>query len=84
MDEKDLSCEKNWLYAKMAPKAVASLKKNHFDAYFATSRQEAVNTILEMIPENSIIGFADSVTPVIDQITNAIAMSTLDDFLVEI
>jgi hypothetical protein len=66
MDEKDLSCEKNWLYAKMAERAVASLKKNHFDAHFVASHNEAVNTILEMIPENSIIGFADSVT--LDQI----------------
>src|SRR4030042_6501932 len=66
MDEKDLSCEKNWLFAKMAERAVANLKKNHFDAHFAASHHEAVNTILEMIPENSIIGFADSVT--LDQI----------------
>jgi len=66
MDERDLSCEKNWLYAKMAEKAIASLKKNHFDAYFAASSHEAVSTILEMIPENSIIGFSDSVT--LDQI----------------
>ena len=66
MDEKDLSGEKKWLYARVGEKAIASLKKNHFDAYFATSRHEAVETILKMIPENSVIGFADSVT--LDQV----------------
>jgi len=39
---------------------------NHFESYYAASGQEAVNSILETIPENSTIGFADSVT--LDQI----------------
>ncbi len=66
MDEKDLSPEKKWYYASLAEKAISNLKKNHFEAVFAADCNEAREIILEMIPEGSIIGSADSVT--LDQI----------------
>jgi hypothetical protein len=66
MDERDLSGEKNWHYAHLAEKTVANLRKNHFEAVFAPDCNTALDIILEMIPERSTIGFADSVT--LDQI----------------
>ena len=62
MDERDLSTEKKWHYASLAEKAVTNLKKNGFDAVFVADCDEARELILEMIPEGSIIGSADSVT----------------------
>jgi hypothetical protein len=61
-DETNLTEEKRWWYACQAEKAVASLRKNRMDAVFAADRKEALAKILEMIPENSTIGMADSVT----------------------
>jgi len=66
MDEKDLSQEKKWYYACLAQKAITNLKKNGFDAVYAADCDEARKIILEIIPEGSIIGSADSVT--LDQI----------------
>lgn len=66
MDERDLSDEKKWHYARLGEKAVAQLRKNNFEAVFAPDRNTALDIILEMIPEESTIGFADSVT--LDQI----------------
>jgi hypothetical protein len=66
MDERDLSPEKKWHYACLAEKAVASLKKNRFDALYAADCREALRLVLGMIPEGSTIGSADSVT--LDQI----------------
>lgn len=66
MDEKDLSQEKKWHYASLAEKAITNLRKNHFDAVYAADCKEALQLILEMIPEGAVIGSADSVT--LDQI----------------
>ncbi len=66
MDELDLSGAKEWHYARLAEKAVAQLNKNNFEAVFAPDRDAARAIILEMIPEKSIIGSADSMT--LDQI----------------
>jgi len=66
MDERDLSPEKKWHYASLAERAITNLKKNHFEAVFAADCNEAREIILEMIPEGSVIGSADSVT--LDQI----------------
>ena len=61
-DEKDLSPQMKWHYQCLAEKAVASLKKNRMEAFYADSREEALSLILDMIPEGSVIGFADSAT----------------------
>ena len=66
MDETDLSGEKKWHYACLAEKAIANLRRNRFEAVYAADRSEALKLILEMIPEGSTIGSADSVT--LDQI----------------
>ncbi len=62
LDETDLSLEKNWFNSCLAEKAISNLKKNHMDAIYATDRTDALAKILEMIPEGSTIGFADSIT----------------------
>ena len=62
VDEKDLSDQKRWYYACQAEKAVTSLVKNRMDAIFAVDRKDALEKVLERIPENSVIGFADSAT----------------------
>ncbi len=66
MDERDLSDARKWHYACLGEKAVGQLRRNNIEAVFAPDRNAAVDMILEMIPENSTIGFADSVT--LDQI----------------
>jgi L-lactate utilization protein LutB len=66
MNEQDLSEERRWHYARLSKRAVENLRKNNFEAVFAGDRKTALELILEMIPENSTIGFADSVT--LDQI----------------
>ena len=60
--ESDLSVEKNWLYKNLANKAIASLVKNNFQASYVANSQEALETTLKMIPENSTVGISDSVT----------------------
>lgn len=66
MDERDLSDARKWHYACLGEKAVGQLRRNNIEAVFAPDRSAAVDIILEMIPEESTIGFADSVT--LDQI----------------
>ena len=62
IDEKDLSEQKKWLFRCWGEKAVEKLRKKRVEAYFAPNISEACSTILNMIPEKSVIGFADSVT----------------------
>jgi len=62
MGEQYFSDEEQWHYALLAEKAGASLRRNNFQAVFAPDRYSATDIILEMIPEKSTIGFADSVT----------------------
>jgi hypothetical protein len=62
IDERDLSDQKRWYHACQAEKAVSSLVKKRMDAVFAKDRKDALEKVLERIPENSVIGFADSAT----------------------
>ncbi len=41
---------------------ISSLKKNGFDARYCTSRDQAGDMILEMVPAGAVVGIADSVT----------------------
>lgn len=54
--------EKSWLSEKMARKAIANLEKNNMPAWFVSSREEALNKVISLIPEGSSIGLGDSVT----------------------
>lgn len=53
---------RRWLMEKRAEKTVASLKRNNFDAYYYPTKEEAVKAVMDMIPDNSVVGFGDSVT----------------------
>ncbi len=66
LDETDISQERIWLYEERANKVVTNLKKRNIDAQYVSSRQEALSTILEMIPEGTIVARGDSVS--LDQI----------------
>jgi hypothetical protein len=61
-DETNMTEEMKWYYACRAEKAVASLRRNRMDAVFAPDRKEALAKVLELIPEDSVIGLADSIT----------------------
>jgi len=62
LDEKDVAPEKEWLYEALALKVVDRLKKNYFNADYASDRKEALNKVITAIPEGATIGTAGSVT----------------------
>ena len=66
IDETDLSQERKWFYEQQARTAVNSLQKKNVYAQYISTRQEALATVLEMIPLGATVARGDSVT--IDQI----------------
>ncbi len=66
VDEKDMSQEWKWFYEQRAKVAVAKLQKRNINAQYVSSRQEALSTIMEMIPEEATVVRGDSVT--LDQV----------------
>ena len=49
-------------YDKLGAKVVESLKKHHFDAYYCKTKDEALQQILELIPENHVVSWGGSET----------------------
>ena len=49
-------------YDKLSTKVVESLKKRYFDAYYCKTKDEALQQILELIPENHVISWGGSET----------------------
>jgi hypothetical protein len=49
-------------YEKSGPKVVEALKKRHFDAYYVSTKEEALKKALEIIPENHSIGWGGSLS----------------------
>ena len=49
-------------YEKTGPKVVEALKKRHFDAYYVSTKEEALKKALEIIPENHSIGWGGSLS----------------------
>ena len=47
---------------KLAPKVIASLKKRHFDAYYCTNSQAALNKLLSLISKHEVISWGGSIT----------------------
>ena len=66
INKTDLSQEKKWFYEQRAKTAVNNLQKKNINAQYVSSRQEALTTLLEMIPAGAMVARGDSVT--IDQI----------------
>jgi len=66
VNENDLSAEKKWLFQKKAETAIQNLKKKNINALYVDNSQEALQKVLEMIPEGVMVVRGDSVT--LDQI----------------
>lgn len=49
-------------YDKLSTKVVESLKKHYFDAYYCKSKDEALEQILELIPQDHIVSWGGSET----------------------
>lgn len=51
-----------WHTKILAQQVVEALKKNHFSAEFVNSKQEAAQAILDLIPEDAVVGTGGSWT----------------------
>lgn len=47
---------------KLGPRVANALKSRHFDAYYCSSKQEAVQKALELIPHNALVSWGGSAT----------------------
>lgn len=66
IDERDVSEERKWFYQEQARVAVTNLQRRNTNAQYVSSRQEALSTVLEMIPEGTTVTCGDSVS--LDQV----------------
>jgi len=66
VDEKDISPERKWLGYQRASITVANLQKRNINAQYCASRREALNTLLDMVPQGATVARGDSIT--VDQI----------------
>jgi len=66
IDETDISQERKWFYEQRAKTVVKNLQKRSINAQYVTNCQEALSTILEMIPTGATVARGDSIT--LDQI----------------
>jgi L-lactate utilization protein LutB len=62
MEEKDTSQESAWLAEKRARAAIKNLHKKHINAYYAPTKNEALTTVLDMIPGDARVVRGDSIT----------------------
>jgi len=62
INERDLSQERRWLYEERARAAINNLQKRNIEAQYATSRAEALSSVLQMIPGSAVVARGDSVT----------------------
>ena len=49
-------------YNLAGPKVVESLQKRHFEAYYVSTKEEALSKAMEIIPANHSVGWGGSVT----------------------
>ena len=54
--------EQKSLYEKLANVAVKNLNKRRINAQYASSKEEALRAVMELIPDGAIVGTADSMT----------------------
>ena len=57
---------RDWYKEKLANKVIESLQKNNMTALYVKTKEEALNTVLSLIPEGSMVGFGGSLS--LDQI----------------
>ena len=53
-------------YDKSGPTLVKAMKKRHFDAYYCSTAEEAVEKVLELIPEGDVVSWGGVAT--VDQL----------------
>ncbi len=66
VNETDLSEERKWFYQERAKIVVTNLQKKNMNAQYVSNRQEALTTLIDMIPLGATVARGDSIT--IDQI----------------
>lgn len=66
VDETDMSEERKWFYQERAKIVVTNLQKKNMNAQYVSNRQEALTTLIDMIPLGATVARGDSIT--IDQI----------------
>ena len=66
VDDKDISLEKKWLGEERAKATVKNLRRRNINAWYFASRKEALDAVLEMIPQGATVARGDSIT--VDQI----------------
>lgn len=60
MEKRNTPMEK--LYDTLGPTVVTALEKRHFNAYYCQTREEAVQKVLELVPETDVVGWGGSAT----------------------
>jgi len=66
VNETDMSEERKWFYQERAKMVVTNLQKKNMNAQYVSNRQEALTTLIDMIPLGATVARGDSIT--IDQI----------------
>lgn len=66
IDETDLSQEKAWLHEERAKTVIKNLQKGNINGQYVLNCQEALTTIMEMIPPEVVVARGDSVS--LDQV----------------
>ncbi|MDP2953073.1 MAG: lactate utilization protein, partial [Chloroflexota bacterium] len=61
-DETNTSQEKKWHYRHTAEQALRHFRRRHSEGQYFDSCQEALTTVLGLIPEGAVVGCGDSVT----------------------
>ena len=62
IDETDLNQEKVWLHEERAKMVIKKLQKENINGQYVPNRQEALTTIMEMIPPGVVVARGDSIT----------------------
>jgi len=62
LDERNLTQERKWHYEQLAKKCLKAVEQNNMGAYYARDCEDARSIVLQLIPEDVIIGLGDSVT----------------------
>lgn len=62
LDERDLSQEKKWYDEELVKKCAKALAQNNMGVHQARNLEEAGSIVLGLLPEDTTIGFGDSVT----------------------
>jgi len=65
-DERDISEERSWFYEERARLTLTNFKKKNISGQYVSNRQEALSSILEMIPEGVVVARGDSIS--VDQV----------------